>query len=145
MKNTKRFLFLALIGLVCAGVVSAQTFGIDRLSGGLSRNMVVYEKYGLTYDRTKEAYCYNNKIIGLLVDRDGIGIQFINPSGEIHIRAVRDATGKITGLAELTPDEYTKVIDEIDAMQIAINERMEKIRENMTSRRNLPQRPRFSW
>jgi hypothetical protein len=131
MNYTKRFVLMALVGFVGAGAVSAQGWG---RRNGFPVRMAVYEKYGLSYDREKGAYCYDNKVVGFFVDEQGRGRVFLSPGGEVHVTVLRDAEGNITGLARLSAAEYDEILEEIDAAQLAVNERMETVRENMARR-----------
>jgi hypothetical protein len=162
MKTAKRIAMFALIGFVCAGALSAQAWGRGQAQGmppggsrgaapggkpgntqtnpgGRFQRMAVYEAFGLIYDKAKEAYVYNGKIAGFFVDELSLGTVFLSPGGEVHIKAVRDSTGKLTGITQLSANEYAAIIAELDAKiverrkqtrewQEAMNDRMKNIR-----------------
>ena len=130
MKVAKRLVIMGLLGLICAGVVSAQSFW-----GTFSARMAVFERHGLIYNSEKESYCYNNKIAGFLVDKQGWGINVLNPAGEIHVKVNRDDAGKILNIAELPSAEYAQILEEIDALHIAMNRRREEMAQNLAEMR----------
>jgi hypothetical protein len=147
MVHAKRFLFLILFGILIAGSVSAQVFGMN-----FTTQMAIYKNYGLLYDSGKGAYCYNNKIVGLFVDEKIQRRVFLHPASEIHVKVNRDLAGKITGITELSSSEYAKVMEDLEAMQMAFIQRRNGIRDNMNQRLNdrklrqlppLPPMPRF--
>lgn len=94
-------------------------------------DMSAYEQYGLAYDEAKGGWCYDGKLVGLFVDKQGRGITFLNQDGEVHIKAIRDGSGNLTGLAELSADEYAAIISEMDAMRADMQEQMSEMRRNM--------------
>ena len=89
-------------------------------------DMSVYEQFGLSYNQGKNGYCYNGKLIGLFVDRQGRGITFLNSNSEVHVKAVRDNSGKLTGIEELSANEYSEIVAEMDARRADINVRLEQ-------------------
>ena len=118
MNFFKQSIITLFLGLVGVGIISAQSSGIDFLDA--------YEKFGLTYNREKEAYCYNDKIIGIFVNEQGRGFWVLNQSGEIHVKAVRDSAGSVINIAELSPTEYAEIeiaLEELDARRIVLDER----------------------
>jgi hypothetical protein len=126
-----------LTGFVLVSTLPAQVFWLSDLA--------VYEPYGLVFDQTHGAYRFNDKLVGLFIDLQGRGITFLNTGGDIHIKVLRDNTGGINGLTELTAAEYDAIIADMSARQEALEKQMEKLRENM---RNLqppapPQPPRI--
>ena len=82
-----------------------------------SVDMSIYEQYGLNYDENKGGWCYRDKLVGLLVDKNGRGITILNKDGEIHLKAIRDESGNITGLVELTSDEYSIISSAMEDMK----------------------------
>jgi len=138
--NVKKLLLLLLFGTLVVCSVSAQNFGRN-----FTTQMVVYKNYGLVYDRAKEAYCYNNKIVGFFIDDQINRSTYLHPAGEINIKVNRDLTGKITGITELTTAEYDKIVEDLDAMQLAFAKRRNEMKNNMDkwmNDRNLRQPPR---
>lgn len=97
-------------------------------------NMSAYEQYGLVYDESKGGYCYGDKLVGLLVDPQGRGISYLNKNGEVHVKAIRNENGELTGLAELSEDEYNKVVTELDGMKSDMQEHMNEMRKKMQER-----------
>ena len=89
-------------------------------------SMSEYEKYGLSYNREKRGYYYNDKTVGLFADRLGRRITFLNQKGEIHLKATRDRNGNLTGLAELSDAEYDEIIAEIKIIRSELRSRMER-------------------
>jgi hypothetical protein len=97
-------------------------------------NMSAYELYGLVYDESLGGYCYGDKLVGFLVDPQGRGISYLNKNGEVHVKAIRNENGELTGLAELSEDEYNKVVTELDGMKSDIQEHMNEMRKKMQER-----------
>jgi hypothetical protein len=75
------------------------------------------------YDHVKEAYYYDNKIVGILADEESWGVVFLNPAAGIHLKVLRSHDGLITEIVELSSAEYTKIIEESEARGAFINER----------------------
>lgn len=126
----KQLIGLAVIGLLSAGTVSAQSWG-----GGRTAFMAVYENYGLIYDSAKSAYCYQGKIVGLLADEQARGKIFLSPAGQVHLTVTRDTYGKITGLLELSRAEYEEIVTALDAQQVALRKMMQERQAAMLQRR----------
>ena len=97
-------------------------------------NMSAYERFGLSYNQEKNGYCYDGKLIGLFVDRQGRGITFLNRSGEVNVKAVRDNSGNLTGLAELSTNEYNEVVAEMDTRRVDIDARLEQHMKEVNER-----------
>jgi hypothetical protein len=92
---------------------------------------------GLSTTRAKAAtagYCYGDKLVGLLVAPQSRGISYLNKNGEVHVKAIRNENGEITGLAELSEDEYNKVVTELDGMKSDMQEHMNEMRKKMQER-----------
>ena len=98
-------------------------------------SMSAYEQYGLSFNREKRGYYYNGKLVGLFSDKQGRGITFLSQRGEIHVKSIRDSNGKLTGLAELTTEEYNEIIAEMNAARAKMKQRMERQFPDMRSRR----------
>jgi hypothetical protein len=96
--------------------------------------MSVYEQYGLLYNQESGAYLYNGKIVGLFVDRQGRGIYLMNSNGEVNVKAVRDNNGNLTGLTELSVEEYTEIVTEMDTRMAELHEQMEQHIREMNAR-----------
>jgi hypothetical protein len=112
------------------GTIQEKMAGVKEKAG----NMSAYEQYGLVYDESKGGYCYGDKLVGLLVDPQGRGISYLNKNGEVHVKAIRNENGEITGLAELSEDEYNKVVTELDGMKSDMQEHMNEMRKKMQER-----------
>ena len=87
--------------------------------------MSAYERFGLSYSIERGGYCYNGKLIGLFVDTRGRGISYLNQvNGEVNVRAVRDNSGNLTGLAELSAEEYSEIVSGMDSLRAEIEGRL---------------------
>jgi len=104
-------------------------------------DMSVYEQYGLTYDEGKDGWCYAGKLVGLFVDKNGRGITFLSKDGEVHLKAVRDESGNLTGLAELTVDEYAVISSGMEEMRddmiTWMDEMFDRIENHMAKRHEM--------
>lgn len=98
-------------------------------------DMSAYEQYGLVYDQAKGGWCYDGKLVGLFVDTQVRGITFLHQDGEVHVKAIRDENGNLTGLAELGTDESDAIIAELDALKADMQRHMDEMRRNMEERR----------
>jgi hypothetical protein len=124
----------------CAFFVGLLVF-VSTLSAQISSrqdDLAVYEQYGLTFNHTKSLYCYNDKIVGILVDPQGRNISLSNTEGEINIKVIRDNDGRINGFEVLTVAEYNAIIAVLEARTMALGareaeleKRMEDLRERM--------------
>lgn len=98
-------------------------------------DMSVYEPFGLVYDEEKGGYWYDGKRVGLFADEQGRGISFLSINGQVHLKAVRDESGELTGLVELSEDEYGEITDQmqakLDDMRPGMEERMNEMRQRM--------------
>lgn len=99
-------------------------------------DMSAYEQYGLTSDEAKGGWCYDGKLVGLFVDKQGRGISYLSGSGEVHVRAVRNESGELTGLALLSEDEYNAIVAELDGLKYEMQTHMNEMRQNMQERMN---------
>lgn len=97
-------------------------------------DMSVYEQYGLTYDEGKDGWYYDGKLVGLFVDKNGRGITILSKDGEVHLKAIRDEAGNLIGLSELTDEEYTAILSEMEKIREDMNIRMNEMAEKMKSR-----------
>lgn len=104
-------------------------------------DMSVYEQYGLTYDESKDGWCYGGKLVGLFVDKNGRGITVLSKDGEVHLKAARDESGNLTGLAELTADEYAVISSELekmgDDMAAWMDEMFDRMESHMAERHEM--------
>ena len=125
MNITKRFIVLVFFGIICVGLISAQSF-----FGNSQERMAIYENYGLVYDSEKEAYCYDNKIVGFFVDEQGLGFRILHPHGEIHVKINREQNGRIIGITELSSTEYALLLEAIETWRISFNNSMDEWRSN---------------
>jgi len=120
-------LFLLFIGI---GILSAQSF-----RNNFEAEIAIYEQFGLIYSSEKGAYCYNNMIVGYFIDEQRWSRIYSNPNGEIHLKVNRNAAGEIIDIVELTPEEYTKISEDMEARFIVLNNQMTEIREYLSERR----------
>lgn len=97
-------------------------------------DMSVYEQYGLTYDEGKDGWYYDGKLVGLFVDKNGRGITILSKDGEVHLKVIRDEAGNLIGLSELTDEEYTAILSEMEKIREDMNIRMNEMAEKMKSR-----------
>ena len=108
-------------------------------------DMSAYESYGLSYNETNRGYFYNGKLVGLFVDKQGRGITYLSQNGEIHVKVIRNDTGNLIGLAELSAGEYNEIVAEMDVLRDDLYARMENLISEMQSLRNqrlgMPMRP----
>ena len=147
MKMTTRFMGMAVIICLLSGinmVIYAQPLGPvppDRILNPpvlslpelnfpeISRNLndlSAYEQFGLTYNDEKGGYFYENKPVGLLADRQGRGLIYLSQNGEIHVKAIRNS-GQLTGLTELSAEEYNAIAAEMDAIRSSLNAKIEQL------------------
>jgi hypothetical protein len=132
MKMKKILTIVSLAVFVACAAAYAQTDALpDNAPSVPPRgfNGVVYTPYGLSYDSADRAWTYKDKIVGLFSDNAAYGRIFLNPNGGVNVVALRDANNKLTGLREMTADEYQEALDAMDAMQIEIYNRMRSFRD----------------
>jgi hypothetical protein len=138
MKYAKQITMLVIFGIIFVGSVSAQ---VPR--SNFFPRMAIYGDFGLVYNQEKQAYCFNNKIVGLFITGQGQRHRVLHPAGEIHIKVNRDINGRITEIKELTTDEYTKIIEEMEAWQNTFRQRRRELRERQDHHMNNRQMPRM--
>ncbi|NLU51775.1 MAG: hypothetical protein GXX10_02775 [Clostridiaceae bacterium] len=97
-------------------------------------DMSAYEPYGLTYDEGKDGWYYEGKLVGVFVDKDSKGIVVLSRKGEVHLKALRDENGNLTGLTELTDEEYALISSQLEKMRDDLADLMDEVFENMESR-----------
>jgi len=130
MNVTNRIIALLFLGFIGIGILSAQSF-----RSNFAAEMKIYEQHGLVYSNEKEAYCYNNKIVGLFIDEQRWRRIYSNPAGEIYIKVNRNDVGEIINIIELTPAEYDKISENLDARLVVLNRQMTETRERLLERR----------
>ena len=106
MNKTKRRILIVLFGIISTAAIMAQSLKADLIQ----ESMEVYEDYGLKFSVADDAFYFNGKIVGYFTD-ERRGISHINPSGEIYLKANRDAAGNIMNITEMAPEEYAKIIE----------------------------------
>ena len=117
----KRAIIFAGVMLVCF-----LAFGKTALfADSLAEQMLEYEQYGLQYNEEQRGDFFDGKLVGLFIDRQGVGVIFLHLDGGIHVRAVRDENGRLTGLAELGTNEYNDVIAGLGELQTELQNEME--------------------
>ena len=136
MRSNKHFFTLFVLMFFGIKIASTQDFG-----AGMTVRMAFFENYGVVYDIEKEAYCFNDEIIGLLVDEQYSNMVYVNPIGAIYLKVNRDPTGVITGIEEMTITEYLLIQMEIDEkLNVFKDEIMEKRGQLIETRERLNQR-----
>jgi hypothetical protein len=70
-----------------------------------------YTDYGLIFDDNKEAFFYNNKEVGLFIDKKGKNKYYFytNPNAKLRIKTVRNNNGDISSIEIINDDEYNKL------------------------------------
>jgi hypothetical protein len=131
MNIASRFSLLLFLVFFSAGITSAQSF-----ESIFAARMAIYANHGLVYNSEKEAYLFNNKIVGFFMDYQGFGITILNRAGEIHIKVNRDDAGKIIDIVELSQEEYAQLLEDMDAMHIALSKQMAEMQEHLSQLRN---------
>ncbi len=147
MDTTKKkagviFLCLILIGTVCAGVAFAANNDTEtnaystsipisakeqeRLDQQhreeLTKQYAAYEKYGLTYDKTKDCFYYDGKLVRFFsdkLDENGTHNAFTRTNGIIDLKAVRNTKSELTGIIQVSQEEYNKHTESLKRAQIA--------------------------
>ncbi len=80
----------------------------------------IYEPYGMTYDREKDRFSYNGKIVRYFKDKvsEENTNSFFFDDGVIDVEPVRDNGGKLTGLKQSADEDFkarTKKQEEMKA------------------------------
>lgn len=99
-------------------------------------DMSAYEQYGLTYDESKGGWTYEGKLVGVFVDKYGKGITVLSKDGEVHLKAVRDENGNLTGIDELTDEQYSVIMAEIEKIRDNLKARLDEKYESLESRKS---------
>lgn len=100
----------------------------------IREQFLIYEKYGMTYNATKNELSYSGKLVRWFEDyyplgeNDKAGIDFFNEQGIVDVYAIRDFTtfekdsdgaidprGKLVGLKEFTQKEFD--VRDVDAIK----------------------------
>ena len=115
-------------------IIKPPVINIPEINKNLA-DMSAYESYGLSYNEARRGYLYNDKLVGLFVDKQGRGITYLSQNGEIHVKVVRDNAGNLSGLAELSAGEYSEIVAEMDALRDDLYARMENLLSEMQSLR----------
>lgn len=75
-----------------------------------------YEDYGLNYDKDKERFYYNGKLVRRfkdVKDREGNINGFSFENGEIDLKVDRDTSYKLIGISVLSQEEFDKNTEEM--------------------------------
>lgn len=68
---------------------------------------LIYEEFGMTYDRERNRFFYNGKMVRHFNDQIGEGSNaFHHNEGVIDVIPLRDDQGRLTGLREATREEF---------------------------------------
>ena len=94
----------------------------------IAERFSIYEQYGMTYNQEKDLFIYDNKIVRYFNDTEaGEGytadytkFDYADYNVAIDVVAVRDAAGKLTGLAPVSKEDFdlrTESFNELNNMQ----------------------------
>lgn len=110
------------------GTIPGKIFNFKGGCFGLSR----YEQYGLIYDEEQNGYLYNGKLVGTLVDEQSrMFISCLNKNGEVNVKAVYNENNELTGLTELSEEEYNKIISELESKKAEFEEQKKNMMEEI--------------